>query len=469
MYHGKYIIPEHPHHWHKAKPHHQLSSSRSGSTAVAFGTETDASGARKNEERGKWALRFRASETVLASDGSGTQRASSVTWHPTEGQAEGAGATEQGSAGVILRRWDVVKIQHKEQRDPGVLVRRRSGGIPSEKDSWEGMRAPSNVAVQLEVSSKAAIRMGDLREGAVVCEEGQGGGGVRLFEDPPDPATTSFFSEITSSISDAQFSPDGMQILARDYLTLKLWDVRSEARPPACHPRTRPPHGQAGATFMGTTVFLTSGSVSGGGGAVPFSITRYTFAQFAGRRSEAAVALLCFARFWAGGVFAPFFVVQFLTGSYHNYFRVYDAEGENNVVLQADKAVLRTKKRGVRGRDRGTSLPSAVAGARAKSPPRSLLEAMQTEPQDFNKKIAHASWHPREATVAIAATNSLFVYSAAPLIARFLPLPSTQPGLSDPALLNRLLPCYTTKAPPTLGAAGTVTAQTHAEKHVHSW
>jgi hypothetical protein len=42
---------------------------------------------------------------------------------------------------------------------------------------------------------------------------------------------------------------------------------------------------------------------------------------------------------------------QFLTGSYHNYFRVYDAEGPaegggNDVVLQADKAVLRTKKGG---------------------------------------------------------------------------------------------------------------------------
>jgi hypothetical protein len=27
---------------------------------------------------------------------------------------------------------------------------------------------------------------------------------------------------------------------------------------------------------------------------------------------------------------------------------------------------------------------------------------MQTEPQDFNKKILHASWHPREATVAVS-------------------------------------------------------------------
>ncbi|KAJ7816165.1 WD40-repeat-containing domain protein [Mycena olivaceomarginata] len=165
--------------------------------------------------------------------------------------------------------------------------------------------------------SKAAIRMGDLREGAVV-----------FFEDPPDPATTSFFSEITSSISDAQ-------ILARGALpNLKLWDVRSEARPLRAIP--------LGNLYGNDCIFDK----------------------------------------------------QFLTGSYHNYFRVYDAEGENNVVLQADKAVLRTKKRG-------------------KVTPRSLLEAMQTEPQDFNKKIAHASWHPREATVAIAATNSLFVYSAA--------------------------------------------------------
>ncbi|KAJ7936353.1 hypothetical protein B0H13DRAFT_2303742 [Mycena leptocephala] len=116
---------------------------------------------------------------------------------------------------------------------------------------------------------------------------------------------------------------------------------------------------------------------------------RYTFAQFVGWRAEAAVALPCFAQFWAGGgcLFAPLFDAhrQFLTGSYHNYFRVYDAEGENNVVLQADKAVLRTKKGG-------------------KVAPRSLLEAMQTEPQDFNKKIAHASWHPREATVALFST-----------------------------------------------------------------
>jgi len=31
---------------------------------------------------------------------------------------------------------------------------------------------------------------------------------------------------------------------------------------------------------------------------------------------------------------------------------------------------------------------------------------------DFNKKILHMSWHPFEDSIAIAATNNLFVFSA---------------------------------------------------------
>ncbi|KAK7024781.1 protein phosphatase PP2A regulatory subunit B [Favolaschia claudopus] len=212
---------------------------------------------------------------------------------------------------------------------------------------------PTQCNLFMYASSKAVIRMGDLREGAI-CDSGTGGGAVRRFEDPPDPATTSFFSEIISSISDAQFSPDGMQILARDYLTLKLWDVRNEAQPLksiAVHDHLK---SKLCDLYENDCIFDKWECVWGDGGK------------------------------------------QFLTGSYHNFFRVYDAETDGDVVLQADKAVLRTKK-----------------GGMGKSAPRPLREAMQTDPLDFNKKILHASWHPREPTVAIAATNSLFVYSAA--------------------------------------------------------
>ena len=48
---------------------------------------------------------------------------------------------------------------------------------------------------------------------------------------PEDPQEKSFFSEIIASISDAKFSRDGQYILARDYMTLKLWDVRNESAP----------------------------------------------------------------------------------------------------------------------------------------------------------------------------------------------------------------------------------------------
>ena len=46
----------------------------------------------------------------------------------------------------------------------------------------------------------------------------------------------SFFSELLSSMSDLKFSRDGRHMLARDFMALKLWDVRMEAAPVATYP-----------------------------------------------------------------------------------------------------------------------------------------------------------------------------------------------------------------------------------------
>ena len=83
-----------------------------------------------------------------------------------------------------------------------------------------------------------------------------------------------------------------------------------------------------------------------------------------------------------------------LTGSYHNYFRIYDVDTLNDVVLQADKSAFKAKKI-------GGPLPGAKPGV--KNGPRAggLRDAMQLETLDFNKKILHASWHPRENTIAV--------------------------------------------------------------------
>ena len=75
----------------------------------------------------------------------------------------------------------------------------------------------------------------------------------------------------------------------------------------------------------------------------------------------------------------------------------------NDVVLQADKSAFKAKRI-------GGPLPGKQG---VKNGQRGLREAMQLDTLDFNKKILHASWHPRENTIAIAATNNLFLYSAA--------------------------------------------------------
>ena len=46
-----------------------------------------------------------------------------------------------------------------------------------------------------------------------------------VFEEPEDPSSRSFFSEIIASISDVKFSYSGRYILSRDYLTVKVNDI----------------------------------------------------------------------------------------------------------------------------------------------------------------------------------------------------------------------------------------------------
>lgn len=82
-----------------------------------------------------------------------------------------------------------------------------------------------------------------------------------------------------------------------------------------------------------------------------------------------------------------------LTGSYHNYFRIYDTETLNDVVLQADKSAFKAKKIGGPLPGNNKNLRNGPKGA--------LRDTMQLDTLDFNKKILHASWHPRENTIAV--------------------------------------------------------------------
>ena len=93
---------------------------------------------------------------------------------------------------------------------------------------------------------------------------------------------------------------------------------------------------------------------------------------------------------------------QVLTGSYSNYFHIYDRNGRNDIVLQADKSAFKTKRVGA-----AKNKPPVVVGKKStkKEDFQNNLESL-----DFTKKILHASWHPKESTVALAATNNLFLF-----------------------------------------------------------
>ncbi|KAK3068711.1 protein phosphatase 2A regulatory subunit cdc55 [Teratosphaeriaceae sp. CCFEE 6253] len=114
-----------------------------------------------------------------------------------------------------------------------------------------------------------------------------------------------------------------------------------------------------------------------------------------------------------------------MTGSYNNNFMIYPAESgsDTEVVLQADKSAFKAKKVGIPtpmtggvkdgaridkkgGQNSRAGSPSPAGGAQR------MKKETDADQIDFNKKILHMSWHPREDSIAIAATNNLFVFSA---------------------------------------------------------
>lgn len=53
-----------------------------------------------------------------------------------------------------------------------------------------------------------------------------------VFEVPEDPTVAKeFFSEIVVSVSDVKFSSSGRQLVSRDYMNLKVWDINMEREP----------------------------------------------------------------------------------------------------------------------------------------------------------------------------------------------------------------------------------------------
>ncbi|KAI8378377.1 protein phosphatase PP2A regulatory subunit B [Blakeslea trispora] len=208
---------------------------------------------------------------------------------------------------------------------------------------------PQQCNLLMYSSSKGTVKLADMRESAL-CDQN-----AKVFEAYEDPNSRSFFSEIISSISDVKFSPDGRYILARDYLTLKIWDINMESKPVQTINVNDNLRSSLCDLYENDCIFDKFECLFSGDGK------------------------------------------SVMTGSYSNNFSIYNRETNHEIPLQADKSVFKSKRMGPATKNKLTM------GRNGK---RDDMEVI-----DFNKKILHASWHPNDNVIAVAATNNLFIFA----------------------------------------------------------
>jgi len=217
---------------------------------------------------------------------------------------------------------------------------------------------PSHCNILMYSSSKGAIKLGDMRK-AALCDEHS-----KVFEEPEDQASKSFFSEIISSISDIKFSADGRYILARDYLTLKIWDLNMEARP-----------------------------------VKTIRIHDHLRSKLCDLYENDCIFDKFECQFSHNGT-------NVITGSYNNYFHTFEREGKHSFSTEATKSPLGFILNGPgKLAKRGTNLSSKTARSQKK-------KDENPDNIDFNKKCLHVAWHPKEDVVAVAAANHMYIFVA---------------------------------------------------------
>jgi len=207
---------------------------------------------------------------------------------------------------------------------------------------------PHHCHVLMYSTSRGTIKLGDTRQRAL-CDHGS-----KVVEDPAATSQTNFFAEIIASISDVQFAQDGRHIIARDYLTLKVWDINMESRPIQTinvHDHLR---GRLCELYESDCIF-----------------DKFEVAVSPDGRS-------------------------FATGSYSNMFNVHNRAPKNDVTIElaknADVVDASAAKRSV---------------AQTKSPSR---KRNQQDALDFSKKVLHVHWHPTQNMIAVAGMNNLYLY-----------------------------------------------------------
>lgn len=281
---------------------------------------------------------------------------------------------------------------------------------------------PEHCNLFMYSSSKGTIKLCDMRQNAL-CDYK-----TKTFEEFLDPINHNFFTEITSSISDVKFSPNGRYIASRDYLTVKIWDINMENKPL----KTINIHDQLKerlsdtyendaifdkfeVCFSGDSSSVMTGSYNNNFMIYPNVINTGDDATGVVKTFNDSNSSINFNSDGSSKKLpkdkdngsnnnnninssGPISTKMGSKGSRRknsNGSRTSsdDYASVNEIVLQADKTAFKSKRfgslaqRSARNKDWGDDI-------------------------DFKKSILHFSWHPRENSIAIAATNNLFIFSA---------------------------------------------------------
>lgn len=273
---------------------------------------------------------------------------------------------------------------------------------------------PSHCNLFMYSLSKGTIKLSDMRSHSL-CDSH-----AKVFEELLEPALHNFFTEITSSISDVKFSPDGRHIVSRDYMTVKIWDLAMELKPIKTinvheHLRDR-----LCDTYENDAIFdKFEVQFSGDNRSVMTGSYNNNFMIYPNAVANADAR---------APVSEPTDILLFNFKSSHKKKTLDDDDDldddndvdsppvlgnypqsptsqlnadddQEEIILQADKSAFKSKK-----------LAQGDLSSR-----RRLMSGVglgdHNDYIDFKKSILHLSWHPQENSVAIAATNNLYIFS----------------------------------------------------------
>ncbi|XP_050225435.1 serine/threonine protein phosphatase 2A 55 kDa regulatory subunit B beta isoform-like [Mercurialis annua] len=214
-------------------------------------------------------------------------------------------------------------------------------------------------------SSRGFIHLVDMRQSAL-CDQS-----ARIIQDAEFRGSKSFFTEIIASISDIKFTNDGQHLLSRDYMNLKLWDIRMDTSPVSVfkiHEHLRP---KLCDLYNNDSIFDKFECCISGDG------------------------------------------LHFATGSYSNLLRIfsYGVGNEEGVTVEANKHPNRKPLPRSATKARRSSLSNLTRGFYWHGNDNSSSVGNEFS-CDLSSKLLHLAWHPTATMIACSSGNSLYMYYA---------------------------------------------------------